>query len=140
MSDYHEICAGPDRETGDALTRVRMKGQPFFKAVSAIARFLKTPGDWQRFRHFRSCYPSVPCTVAARAKAYGRHEELEEFPDDSLDSMFRSLEPVTSVNNEIKRCILSRMRSVTTRAPACIRSAAPCNGINDRIPRSSTAS
>ena len=44
-------------------------------------------------------------TVAARAKAYGQHEESEEFPDDSLDSMFRSLEPVTSVNNEIKRCI-----------------------------------
>ena len=46
-------------------------------------------------------------TVAARAQSYGRHEKSEEFPDDSLDERFRALDPLTPVNNEIKRCILS---------------------------------
>ena len=44
--------------------------------------------------------------MAARAKAYGRHEE-SELPDDSLEELFRGLEPLTPVNTEIKRCILS---------------------------------
>ena len=29
-----------------------------------------------------------------------------ELPDDSLDEMFRTLEPLTNVNSEITRCIL----------------------------------
>ncbi len=45
-------------------------------------------------------------TCAARAKNYGRRQE-SELPDDSLDEMFRSLEPLTNVNNEITRCIIS---------------------------------
>ena len=44
--------------------------------------------------------------MAARAKAYGRHED-SELPDDSLEELFRGLEPLTPVNTEIKRCILS---------------------------------
>ena len=45
-------------------------------------------------------------TCAARAKNYGRHPENMELPDDSLDEMFRTLEPLTNVNSEITRCIL----------------------------------
>lgn len=37
---------------------------------------------------------------------YGRHPENTELPDDSLDEMFRTLEPLTNVNSEITRCIL----------------------------------
>ena len=45
-------------------------------------------------------------TAAARAKAYGRHEsDEEEF--DSLEPYFAGLEPLTPLNNEIKRCIIS---------------------------------
>ena len=53
--------------------------------------------------------------MAARAKAYGRHdgeddargtsEPQDDF--DSLEPLFAGLEPLTPLNNEIKRCILS---------------------------------
>ena len=65
-------------------------------------------------------------TVTARAKAYGRQDipentftprfpgqqppkqtAAEEYAPDSLDPLFQALEPLTPVNNEIKRCILS---------------------------------
>ena len=48
--------------------------------------------------------------MAARAKSYGRHED-SELPDDSLEEMFKALEPLTPLNTEIKRCITFRRRS-----------------------------
>ena len=53
---------------------------------------------------------SALLTAAARAKNYGRREE-SELPDDSLDGMFRALEPLTPVNNEIKRLSLIHIYS-----------------------------
>ena len=46
-------------------------------------------------------------TCAARAKAYGRHEDVGTRLTTPWTRMFRALEPLTPVNNEIKRCILS---------------------------------
>ena len=41
-----------------------------------------------------------------RIKSYGR-KEREDTPADSLDEYFESLEPLTPLSNEIRRCILS---------------------------------
>ena len=43
---------------------------------------------------------------ANRVKAYGRHERVDE-PDDCLDIFFQSIEPLTPVSTEIRRCILA---------------------------------
>ncbi len=72
-------------------------------------------------------------TVAARAKAYGRHEESEEYEDDSLDGMFRELEPLTPVNNEVKRCILSEEEISDDASPGLRRVRRSMKGINDKI-------
>ena len=45
-------------------------------------------------------------TAAGRAKAYGRHETIEELAD-CLDSYFDMLEPVSLLSTEIDRCIIS---------------------------------
>ena len=51
---------------------------------------------------------STVLSVAARAKQYGRmSDDGDEERQDSLSEMFSLLEPLTNVNNEIKRCILS---------------------------------
>ncbi len=43
---------------------------------------------------------------ASRVKAYGRHDRDDE-PDDCLDIFFQSIEPLTPVSSEIRRCILA---------------------------------
>ena len=42
----------------------------------------------------------------ARVKAYGRRENADQTPD-SLEDLFETLEPLTLLSTEIRRCILS---------------------------------
>ena len=71
-------------------------------------------------------------TIAARAKAYGRHEE-SELPDDSLEEMFRMLEPLTPLNTEIKRCILSEEEISDDASPGLHHVRRSMKVINDRV-------
>lgn len=132
MSDYHEIVQA-QTETSDALTRVRMKGSLSLSGVRDVRDSLKRLEIGSALGIPELLSISSLLTVAARAKAYGQHEESEEFPDDSLDSMFRSLEPVTSVNNEIKRCILSDDEISDNASPGLHKVRRSMHGINDRI-------
>ena len=132
MSDYHEIVQA-QTETSDALTRVRMKGSLSLSGVRDVRDSLKRLEIGSALGISELLSISSLLTVAARAKAYGQHEESEEFPDDSLDSMFRSLEPVTSVNNEIKRCILSEDEISDNASPGLHKVRRSMHGINDRI-------
>ena len=132
MSDYQEIVQA-QTETSDALTRVRMKGSLSLSGVRDIRDSLKRLEIGSALGIPELLSISSLLTVAARAKAYGQHEESEEFPDDSLDSMFRSLEPVTSVNNEIKRCILSEEEISDNASPGLHKVRRSMHGINDRI-------
>ena len=132
MSDYHEIVQA-QTETSDALTRVRMKGSLSLSGVRDVRDSLKRLEIGSALGIPELLSISSLLTVAARAKAYGQHEESEEFPDDSLDSMFRNLEPVTSVNNEIKRCILSEDEISDNASPGLHKVRRSMHGINDRI-------
>ena len=93
-------------ETSDAVTRIRMKGSLSFGGVRDVRGSLKRLEIGSSLNITELLSISSLLTVTARARAYGRHEE-SELPDDSLDEMFRALDPLTPVNNEIKRCILS---------------------------------
>ena len=93
-------------ETTDAATRVRMKGSLSFGGVKDVRGSLKRLEIGSSLNIIELLAISSLRTVPARAKAYGRREE-SELPDDSLDEMFRTLEPLTPVNTEIKRCIIS---------------------------------
>ena len=94
-------------ETTDALTRVRMKGSLSFGGVKDVRGSMKRLEIGSSLGIPELLSVSSLLTVAARAQSYGRHEKSEEFPDDSLDERFRALEPLTPVNNEIKRCLPS---------------------------------
>lgn len=93
-------------ETSDAVTRIRMKGSLSFGGVKDVRGSLKRLEIGSSLNSTELLAISSLLTVTARAKAYGRREE-SELPDDALDGMFRTLEPLTPVNTEIKRCILS---------------------------------
>ena len=57
--------------------------------------------------------------AAARAKSYGSREDRED--PDALDGFFSALEPLPSLNNEIKRCILSADEISDDASPALSR-------------------
>ena len=94
-------------ETTDALTRVRMKGSLSFGGVKDVRGSMKRLEIGSSLGIPELLAVSSLLTVAAHAQSYGRHEKSEEFPDDSLDERFRALDPLTPVNNEIKRCLPS---------------------------------
>ena len=104
-ADYDEIVKN-QAETTDAVTRIRQKGSVSFGGIRDIRDSLKRLDIGSSLSITELLAASSLMTAAARVKAYGRHED-SEFPDDSLEELFRSLEPLTPVNNEIKRCILS---------------------------------
>lgn len=132
MSDFHEIVQA-QTETSDALTRVRMKGSLSLSGIRDIRDSLKRLEIGSALGIPELLSISSLLTVAARAKAYGHHEESEEFPDDSLDQMFRSLEPLTPANNEIKRCIISEEEISDNASPGLHKVRRSMHGINDRI-------
>lgn len=104
-SDFEEIVQA-QAETADAVARVRQKGSVSFAGISDIGSSLKRLEIGSSLSIHELLAVSSLLTCAARAKNYGRRQE-SELPDDSLDEMFRALEPLTNINNEITRCIIS---------------------------------
>ncbi len=130
--DYNEIVQA-QAETSDAVSRVRMKGSLSFSGIRDIRDSLKRLEIGSSLSIQELLSISSLLTVAARAKAYGRHEESDEFPDDSLDEMFRTLEPLTPANTEIKRCIISEDEVSDDASPGLRQVRRSMRGINDRI-------
>ncbi|MDO4296800.1 MAG: endonuclease MutS2 [bacterium] len=120
------------QETTDALTRVRMKGSISFSGVRDVSASLKRLEIGSSLGIPELLAISSLLTVASRARLYGRHEE-NETTDDSLDEMFRTLDPVTSVNNEIKRCILSEDEVSDDASPGLHRVRRSIKSAQDRI-------
>lgn len=120
-------------ETTDAATRVRMKGSLSFSGVHDIQGSVKRLEIGSSLSIAELLSISSLLTIAARAKAYGRHEESEEFPDDSLDERFRILEPLTPVNQEMKRCILSEDEVADDASPGLHKVRRSMKTIQDRI-------
>lgn len=131
-TEYGEIVQA-QTETTDAAARVRMKGSLSFSGIRDIRDSLKRIEIGSSLSIMELLSISSLLTVTARAKAYGRHEESEEFPDDSLDGMFRSLEPLTPVNTEIKRCILSEDEVSDDASPGLRHVRRSMKAINDKV-------
>ncbi len=132
-SQNYRAVTQSQTETSDAVNRVRMKGSLSFSGVRDIGDSCKRleVGSTLSIQELLSV--SSLLTVTARAKAYGHHEESDEIPDDSLDEMFRALEPLTRINTEIKRCILSEDEISDDASPGLHRVRRSMKGINDRI-------
>lgn len=94
------------KQTGDALTLLFKKGSISFGNNKPIIASLKS-------LDIGSCLSSTELLSIAsllenvnRVKAYGRKEH-SDLTQDSLSDLFDSLQPLTQVSEEIRRCILS---------------------------------
>lgn len=119
-------------ETSDALTRVRQKGNISFSGLKDVTDSLKRLEIGSSLTITELLSVSSALTISARAKAYGRHEE-SELPDDSLEELFRMLEPLTPLNTEIKRCILSEEEISDDASPRLRHVRRSMKVINDRV-------
>ena len=130
-TDYHEIVRSQS-ETTDAATRVRQKGSISFGGVKDIRPSIKRLDVGSSLGIVEILSISSLLTASARAKAYGRHED-SELPDDSLEEFFRMLEPLTPVNTEIKRCIISEEEVSDDASPGLHHVRRSMRSINDKI-------
>ncbi len=130
-ADYSEIVKN-QAETTDAVTRIRQKGSVSFSGIRDIRDSLKRLDIGSSLGILELLAASSLMTAAARVKAYGRHED-SELPDDSLEELFRGLEPLTPVNNEIKRCILSEDEVSDDASPGLRHVRRSMKAIQDRI-------
>ena len=119
-------------ETTDAATRVRQKGGISFGGLKDIRDSLKRLEVGSSLSITELLSISSLLTISARSKAYGRHEE-SELPDDSLEELFRSLEPLTPVNTEIKRCIISEEEVSDDASPGLRHVRRSMKVINDKV-------
>ncbi len=125
-SDLEEVRTW-QAQTTDAADRVRLKGTVSFSGLRDIGSSLKRLEIGSALNISELLSISSVLTVAARAKTSRqdvpatftprfpgqqppKQTAAEEYVPDSLDPLFQALEPLTPVNNEIKRCILSEGR------------------------------
>ena len=140
-------------QTTDAVNRVRLKGSVSFSGLREIGGSLKRLEIGSSLSIPELLSISSVLTVASRAKAYGRREteeapvftprfpgqkppkqvEGDEYIPDSLDPLFQSIEPLTPLNNEIKRCILSEDEIADDASPGLSRVRRSIKTAADRI-------
>ena len=94
------------RQTKDALSRIFKKGSLSFSGIHPFGASLKRLEIGGALSIPEFLQLSSLLEAARRAKAFGRAER-DDLPADSLDGFFSALEPLTPLNDEIKRCILS---------------------------------
>lgn len=104
MHNIEEIKTA-QQETSDALTRILRSGSLSFSGTRNILESLKRLEVGASLGIAELLNISSVLKVASRAKSFSRREESAA--QDSIDYMFEALEPLTPLNNEITRCIIS---------------------------------
>ena len=151
-TDLEEILTR-QAQTTDAVNRVRLKGSVSFSGLREIGGSLKRLEIGSPLSIPELLSISSVLTVASRAKAYGRRDteetpvftprcpgqkppkqaETSEYVPDSLYPLFQSIEPLTPLNNEIKRCILSEDEIADEASPGLSRVRRSIKAAADRI-------
>ena len=93
-------------ETADALGRLFRKGSTSFGGNKDLGMSIKSLEVGSVLSVSELLRIAAFLENVNRIKSYGR-KEREDTPSDSLDVYFDSLEPLTPLANEIRRCILS---------------------------------
>lgn len=93
-------------ETTDAVSRIRMKGSIHFSAAKDIYASFKRLEFGSTLGMVELLQIAQLLSNTLRAKQYGHHIETEYEPD-SLEGYFAILDPLSSMEKEISRCIIS---------------------------------
>ena len=104
MFDLHELNLAQE-QTAAAFTRIVKKGRLSFNGCYPIEDSLMRLEVGAALTCGELLKISKLLQVTNRAKSYGRHDTVDEL-EDCLDAFFTQLEPLTSLTNEISRCII----------------------------------
>lgn len=105
------------KETSDALTRILQRGSISFSGVRDIRDSLLRLQVGASLGIMELLHISSLLKTASRAKSYGRRENDED-TQDSLDERFQGIEPLTPLQHEIERCIISEEEIADDASPA----------------------
>lgn len=94
------------KQTADALKRLLEKGNISFSGIHNVEASLKRLEIGGTLGTSELLSLSSLLEAAKRIKTFSRRKR-DDIPSDSLDSLFDGIEPLTTLSEEIKRCILS---------------------------------
>lgn len=103
-TDLQEIQTW-QRQTSDALTRIWQKGSVSFLGLHDIGESLRRLEIGSTLGMGELLRISALLKVANRIKTFSRREDADT--EDSLDALFEAIEPLTNLNKEIEKCIIS---------------------------------
>ncbi|MFT4144775.1 MAG: endonuclease MutS2 [Mobilitalea sp.] len=108
------------KETTDALSRTYRKGSVSFSGIHDIRPSLMRLKVGSSLGAIELLRISSDLDATLRLKSYGGYtgKEGEDQQEDSLTEFFANLEPLTPLNNEIKRCIISEEEIADDASPA----------------------
>lgn len=131
LDDLTEIQA-MQQETADALSRIYQKGSLSFAGVRDIRASLKRLEIGSTLGTGELLEICSLLENANRAKAYSRRE-TENNTEDSLDSLFELLQPLTPLSLEIRRCILSEEEIADDASPGLKQIRRSMKNTNEKI-------
>lgn len=131
MTELSEVEEA-QQQTADAFTRLIKGGRIHFSDNKDISFSIKSLeiGSNLSASELLKIASSLAC--AGRAKSYARTERDEEIAD-SLNPLFDELEPLTPLQNEINRCIISEEEIADDASPNLKRIRRSINQTNDKI-------
>lgn len=123
------------QETTDALSRILRKGSVSFSGIHDIRPSIMRLKVGSSLSTIELLHISSDLDAVLRLKAYGGYtgKEGEDQTEDSLTEFFAGLEPLTPLNNEIKRCIISEEEIADDASPALKTVRRTIRITNDRI-------
>lgn len=130
-SDIEEIRTS-QAQTTDALRRIFQKGSVSFSGIRDVRGSLKRLSIGSVLGMGELLAVSSLLDVTNRVKAFSRKLDAEA-PEDSLDAFFEALEPLTQLNNELKRCIVSEEEISDDASPGLKNVRRQMQSANERI-------
>lgn len=120
------------RETSDALSMVFKKGSLSFSGIPDIRGTIKRLEIGATLSAEELLKISSILTATLRAKNYGSKNE-EDTSEDSLTERFQLLEPMSPLNHEIQRCIISEDEIADDASPGLKSVRRQIKTVNDKI-------
>lgn len=130
-SDIEEIRQN-QAETSDAYRRIVQKGSISFSGIRDVRASFQRLKVGSVLGMGELLAVSSLLETANRVKAFSRNDTTD-LPDDTLDGLFARLEPLTPLNNELKRCIISEEEMADEASPALKDIRRSMHAANERI-------
>lgn len=114
-SDIEEIRQN-QAQTSDAYRKIVQKGSISFSGIRDVRASFQRLKVGSVLGMGELLAVSSLLDTANRVKAFSRNDTTD-LPDDTLDGFFTQLEPLTPLNHELKRCIISEEEMADEASP-----------------------